>query len=52
LVELGAEVVELPIDEDSPDGCFVDDCAVIADGGLPQPPGSTPGALAVFPPSR
>jgi dimethylargininase len=41
LGELGAEVVELAVDEDHPDGCFVDDCAVVVGGeGLLTRPGA------------
>lgn len=32
LRELGVEVIELPADDRFPDGCFVEDCAVVVDG--------------------
>lgn len=32
LTRAGAELVELPADDEFPDGCFVEDCAVVAGG--------------------
>jgi dimethylargininase len=32
LSRAGAEIVELPADDTFPDGCFVEDCALVADG--------------------
>jgi dimethylargininase len=55
LRRMGADVIELPVEDDLPDSCFVEDCAVVAGGialitrpGAPSRQAETPAVRAAL----